>query len=171
MPPFTRDPVSEWFDRAAWRLLERAYENPRRTAVVYLAPPTPGQWAMLGALRIDPMAKDRWGEFRWVRAFKRSVFHTANFYGGTRSLRSVENIGAGSHGWHAPIRVEWSTGARVKKAGWPSRRWEITVSLHPSSEATSLIGLDQPFAKRWIDDDGHATRRQSTIKDHTWEPA
>jgi hypothetical protein len=170
MGTFQRDPISEWFDSPARRLAERAYAARGDWAGVYLAPPTPGQRARLAELGIDSwLERDRWGEARWVRGLKRSLYHVVNWYGGTRGLLDAPHVGAGTAGWHAPVRPEWETGARILKPGWPSRRWAIRVRLHPSSVATSRAGLDQPFRHRWIDDDGHPTRRQSTVADHTWE--
>src|SRR5262252_9859320 len=123
---FERDPVSVWFDAAAVRLVTRAYEADGEWASVYVAPPTLAQRARLAGMGIwDPFERDRWGEVRWVRGFKRSVFHLVNHYGGTRELREVPNTGAGTPGWHAPVRVQWETGKRVRKPGWPTRRWAV----------------------------------------------
>ena len=40
MPPYRRDPLSEWFDGVAADWLERAYRHPNTWAVTYLAPPS-----------------------------------------------------------------------------------------------------------------------------------
>lgn len=160
--PWERDPVSTWFDDASWRFLERAYRARGQWATVYLAPPSAARLAQLAARGINPWERDRWGEQRWSRSFKRSVYHTLNYYGGTAGLRPVANTGAGAHGWHAPVRLEWQTGELIRKAGWPTRRRAIRVRIHPDGAATSNAGRAKtPDSKRWVDDDGEVTERQS----------
>lgn len=163
--------MSVWFDAAAERFVERAYIARGDWAGVYLAPPTIEQRRHLAALEIDPMEKDRWGEVRWVRAFKRSCFHLVNHYGGVDGLHPLPNIGAGTRGWHAPVRPEWDTGARVLKPGWPARRWAIRLAIHAGGPPATRAAQedDIPMRRRWVDDDGHPTSRQSTSEDHTWE--
>ena len=157
--PWERDPVSAWFDAAARRLAERAYRAGGDWATVYVAPPSAARMAQLSAMGVNPWERDRWGEQRWVRSFKRSLYHVVNYHGGVDGLRARPNTGAGSHGWHAPVRVEWETGGLIRKAGWPTRRREVRVRIHPGGPATSAIG--QQERKRWVDDAGHPTSRQS----------
>jgi hypothetical protein len=160
--------VSEWFDAPARRLITRAYAVKGDWAGVYLAPPTREQRRHLEAIGVfDPYQRDRWGEVRWVRGFKRAVFHNLNWYGGVAELRARPNTGAGTHGWHAPVRGQWETGAMIRKSGWPTRRWALRFAIHPGGPATSSIGQDEP--RRWIDDEGHPGFRQSTAADHDWE--
>lgn len=163
--PWERDPVSVWFDPAARRLVTRAYAVKGSWAGVYVGPPTLEQWAALGMLGIAPWQRDRWGEQRWIRALKRSCFHLVNHYGGVSELRPVPNLGAGSHGWHAPVRVQWETGQLVYKSGWPTRRRAVRMRLHAGGKATSRAGLALPARVRWIDDEGRATGRQSVPAD------
>jgi hypothetical protein len=161
--PWQRDPVSTWFDGPARRLIARAYLVKGEWAGVYVAPPGPAQWAQLGLLGINPFEKDRWGEVRWIRGFKRAVFHELNWYGGVTELRPVPNTGAGTHGWHAPVRGQWETGALVRKAGWPTRRRAVRFRIHSGGARTSEIG--KQARDRWVDDDGHPTFRQSVAAD------
>ena len=153
---YQRDPVSVWFDAAAVRLLERAYANRGEWTGVYLAPPTPAQRARLLAMGVNPAAVDRWGEVRWVRAFKRSCFWHLRQYGYAKELR----VGDRRMSHRPGVSVEWQTGARVLRAGWPSRRWAIRIMVHPGGRAaTAAARAKTSTGQRWIED-GHATGRQ-----------
>jgi hypothetical protein len=169
---YQRDPVSKWFDPAAVRLIARAYAARGEWAGVYVGPPTAMQWVQLGYLQVNPWERDRWGEQRWIRALKRSVYwHVCNF-GGVSELRDVPNVGAFTGGWHAPVRVQWETGQLVRKAGWPTRRRAVRIRLHAGGSVTSRIGkTTTPKGKRWVDDRGAATARASTPEDRDWEAA
>jgi hypothetical protein len=156
----TRDPLSEWFDPAARRLIERAYASRGQWTGVYLAPPTPLQRAHAARLGFYDLAeRDRWGEQRWPRAFKRAVYWNLK-----------------KHGWHdrprwddwrasawPAVALEWQTGARVLRPGWPSRRWAVRVRLHDGGSAASRAARAKPAAERWVD-----TGRQSTVGDRDW---
>lgn len=164
--PWQRDPVSVWFDGPARRVLESAYERKGQWVGRYLAPPTPAQLARLAVLGINPYERDRWGEYRWVRAFKRAVFWNLNHYGAASELRDVPLVGAYSGTWVSPVRGQWETGELVIKAGWPTRRRAVRFRIHPGGSATSRIGKEQaPKSKRWIDDRGNATDRVSFAPD------
>lgn len=167
-----RDPVSVWFDAPARRLVERAYAVKGQWAGVYLGPPGPAQLAELAALGISPWGRDRWGEVRWVRGFKRAVFWQLNHYGTVRELAAEPNLAANAAGagWVAPVRGQWETGALVRKAGWPTRRRAVRFRIHAGGAATSRIGKEEtPARERWIDDRGHATDRVSFAPDpHAW---
>lgn len=161
-----RDPVSVWFDPAARRLVERAYLVKGEWAGVYVGPPTPAQWARLGMLGINPYERDRWGEQRWIRAYKRSVFWLLNHYGGVSGLHDEPLTGAYSGTWVSPVRGQWETGLLVHKAGWPTRRRAVRFRIHAGGSRTSRIGKElAPKGKRWIDDRGNATERVSFAPD------
>jgi hypothetical protein len=165
--PLSRDPLSVWFDPAAARLLARAYSNRSQWTGVYLAPPTPLQRAHASRIGIyDLGERDKWGEVRWVRAFKRSVYHNHRMYGYAGDFRPGEQRISDQAG----TSLEWQTGQRVLKAGWPSRRWAIRVRIHPAGPA-ALAAAERkvPASKRWTDDRGQATELQSTIADRDWE--
>jgi hypothetical protein len=180
MPAYAsrRDPLSVWFDPAARRLLERAYRSKGEWTGVYLAPPSIAQRARAaveGEAGDLTRERDRWGEVRWVRAFKRATFWQLNHYGSRNGLRglggepnAVGTAKTGGGGWAAPVRLEWDTGQRVRLAGWPTRRWAIRVRIHGGGAATSRAGLARPERERWIGDDGRPTSRQSTIADQPW---
>ena len=159
--PAQRDPVSVWFDSAAQRYLERAYARPGEWTGIYLAPPTAAQCARLAMMGFDPMERDRWGEYRWVRAFKRAVFYNLKKFGYSDGLRVGQYRNSS---WPAKS-LEWETGKRVIKQGWPARRWAIRVRLHPTGAAASKAAREKvPARKRWIID-GRVTDRQSVPGD------
>jgi hypothetical protein len=164
--PLSRDPLSVWFDPAAARLLERAYAARGQWTGVYLAPPSPLQRAH--AMRIgfpDLYERDRWGEVRWVRAFKRSTFWNHKRFGYAGDFRPGDPRVSDRAG----TALEWQTGQRVLKAGWPARRWAVRVRVHPAGAAALAAADKVPASKRWVDDRGEATDLQSTIADRDWE--
>ena len=170
MPPFERDPLSVRFDPSARRLVERAYAVKGSWAGDFVPPPGPRARLWMAAHGIySPYERDRWGEIRWLRAYKRSVYHLVNWYGGTTGLRGERNSGAGSEGWHAPVRVEWETGVRVRE-GVHAGRWAVRIRIHPGGRATSRIGLARAAREgnAWMTADGHQTFRASTAADHEW---
>lgn len=173
MPAYRRDPLSERFDVPARRFLARAYTVRGQWAGDYVPPPGPRAWVWLGMHGVNPYEIDRWGEIRWIRAYKRAVYWTANWYGGTQGLRGEPNTGAGSGGWHAPVRLEWQTGIRVERPQWTAARWAVRVRIHPAGSATSRIGREKAarLGDSWISADGAPTFRQSLPDDRPWENA
>ena len=160
MPPSRRDPLSEWFDGAARNLITRAYANKGSWTGVYLAPPTPLQRAHAARLGIyDLGERDRWGEVRWVRAYKRAVYYQLKHHGWSDAPRWEENRVSA---WPA-VSLQWETGRRVLKSGWPSRRWAIRVRLHSGGAAARKAVEDKPPSQRWV-----GSGLQSTQADHDW---
>jgi hypothetical protein len=156
--PATRDPISEWFDPAAVRLLRRAYANREQWTGVYLAPPTIEQRMSAGAEGIwDLGERDRWGEVRWVRAFKRSVYWHLKHFGYHDGLHLGQRR---TSAWPA-VALEWETGDRVLRAGWPTRRWAIRVAVHDRGTASYRRAVDE--GKYWP-----GTGLQSTPADRDW---
>jgi hypothetical protein len=162
---YHRDPLSVRFDGKAAEFVARAYAVKGQWAGDYLPPPGPRARAWMIAHGIFfPYQADRWGELRWVRGYKRSVYHLVNYRGGVSGLRGRDNTGAGAGGWHAPVRVEWQTGVRVERPGWTAARWAVRIRIHPSGPATARIGRENARrdGNEWITADGHATYLQST---------
>lgn len=156
-----RDPVSVWFDEAARRYLERAYEHQGQWAGQYLAPPSPRAVARLALMGVNPYGRDRWGEVRWVRAYKRAVYFQLKKHGTRTGMNYAE---VRTSPWPARS-LEWQTGARVQKAGWPQRRWAIRIRVHPTGAAASKAAREKtPERQRWIVN-GRVTDRQSTPAD------
>jgi hypothetical protein len=168
--PYQRDPISVPFDGKARELIRRAYLVKGAWAGDYLPPPGPRARAWAASQGIDLFERDRWGELRYIRAYKRSVFWVLNYYGGVNDLRGQQNTGSGRGGWHAPVRGQWETGLRVERPEWRTFRWAVRVRIHPGGSATSRIGLRRAerLGENWIDPDGHPTFRQSTPDDRDY---
>lgn len=172
--PYTRDPLSRRFDGKAVALIRRAYAVKGEWAGDYLPPPGPRARAWMASYGIyDPYQRDRWGELRWIRAYKRAVFWHLNWYGGVAGLRGLPNTGSGSGGWHSPVRGEWQTGIRVERPEWETARWAVRFRIHAGGSRTSRIGLEQSVRRgeNWMDPDGRPTFRQSLPDDRDWESA
>jgi hypothetical protein len=155
------------FDSKAAAFLGRAYAVKGAWAGDYLPPPGPRARLWMFTQGIDPYEIDRWGELRFIRAYKRSVFWVLNWYGGVSGLRGEKNLPKQSGGWHAPVRGEWQTGVR-NDAG----AWAVRLRIHPAGKSTSKIGRETALrlGENWIDEDGEPTFRQSTPADRQWEP-
>jgi hypothetical protein len=157
----TRDPLSEWFDPAARRLIRRAYARRGEWVGVYLAPPSTLERAYAARLGVfDLYERDRWGEQRWVRAYKRAVYWNLTKHGFSDSFRPREER---SSPWPG-VSLEWETGKRIARANWPGRRWAIRVRLHDSGAAARAAVDRLPASERWAD-----TPQRSTIDDREWE--
>jgi hypothetical protein len=156
----TRDPLSEWFDAAALRLLQRAYTAKGQWTGVYLAPPTVPQRARAAAYGFPDLTvgRDRWGEVRWVRAFKRSAYWNLARFGYSDTLRPGQYRASE----FAAVAMQWETGQRVLKTGWPSRRWAVRVRIHQHGDPAKV-----PESRRWVIGD-RPTDLQSTIADRDW---
>ena len=168
MPAYRRDPLSERFDGKAAAFVARAYQVRGEWAGDYVPPPGPRARLWMAQHGIFfPYETDRWGEIRWIRAYKRSVYHLVNWYGGVAGLRDQPNTGAGHGGWHAPVRVQWETGIRVERPGWTAARWAVRIRIHPAGAATSRIGREKAAraGDAWITPAGHPTYLESTPDD------
>jgi hypothetical protein len=158
--PATRDPLSEWFDGAARNLISRAYDNRGQWTGVYLASPTPVQRAHAALLGVyDLNERDRWGERRWVRAYKRSVYYQLKRHGFADAPRWEQTRVSV---WPA-VALEWETGQLIRKQGWPVRRRAIRVRLHDGGKAARRAVDRFPDSRRWS-----GTELQSTQADHDW---
>lgn len=143
---FERDPVSTQFDGAARRLLERAYVNEGDWTGTYLQRPS-AVWRAWAAFRgIDLEGRDRWGEVRWVRAFKRSAYWNLAWYGYAGGLGGSRRIGK-SDG----KALVWQTGKLVMKSGWPGRRYAIRVKIMPGGRAAEHHAEHLPAARRYTE--------------------
>lgn len=168
---YSRDPLSERFDLPARKLIEHAYANRGEWAGYLLPPPGPRARAWMAARGIRPYERDRWGELRFIRSFKRSVYWQVKWYGGREGLRASRNSASGgkrSH-WGAPVRVQWETGRQVTDPGGHLGAWAVRIRIHPKGKATAAAG--RRARDRWVDDEGHPTFRQSRpdLGDRPWE--
>lgn len=160
MAEFDRDPVSVQFDDAARRLLQRAYANPGQWTGTYLARPNPVWRAWARYRGIDLESRDRWGEVRWVRAFKRSCYWNLAWYGYAGHLGAARRVSK-SDG----KAMLWETGNLVRKQGWPGRRYAIRIKLVPGGRAAeNHTRHELPPAQRYTVSDA----ARSTIADRDW---
>lgn len=150
--PADRDPISKWFDPAARRLLTRAYASPGAWVGVFVAPPSPRQRAMAalehGIWNLGEL--DR-GEPRWIRAFKRSAYWHLRYYGRAGSIDFSQRRAAAGYDAQFAASLEWQTGKRVMRSGWPTRRWAVRVRLHTASAAAAWGAQDRAARGKWAD--------------------
>ena len=160
---YRRDPLSVHFDGKARALVARAYAVKGAWAGDLLPPPGPRARLWMLGQGIDPYERDKWGELRFIRSYKRACFWWLGHYGGVSELRAEPNTGAfAGKGWVAPVRGEWETGIR-NDAG----AWGVRFRIHAGGSATSKIGKDRAMRlnDNWIGPGGKATWRQSTPDD------
>ncbi|HTX26218.1 MAG TPA: hypothetical protein VME19_04265 [Streptosporangiaceae bacterium] len=168
---YRRDPLSVRFDLPARRLVEAAYERKGEWVYGFLPPPGPKARAWMSAQGINPYERDRWGELRFIRSYKRAVFWTVKWYGGLDGLRGTPNAASGgkeSH-WGAPVRVQWETGTIVRDEDSPHfGAWAVRIRIHGRGGATAAAG--RRARDPWIDPvTGRPTFRQSLPDDRDWE--
>lgn len=164
--PATRDPISTWFDGAARRLLVRAYANREQWVGIFVSPPSPGQ-RITAATEYgiwNLYERDRWGETRWVRAYKRSVYWHLRYYGRADHIDFTSRRAAAGHKEPFAASLEWETApGRVMRSGWPTRRWAVRVRLHPAGAAAVAAVEKLPARERWV-----STGRASSELDRDW---
>lgn len=155
MARYKRDPISEWFDAAALQWLVRAYRHPGRWEPTYLAPPSPARRLQAAALgEYDLGAVDRWGEIRWVRAFKRSVYHQHKLYGYASGMRPGDPRAADT----AATALRWETRGLLRKTGWPTRRRELALMIVMDTGAAMEAAAARPAAARYDLNPAYASR-------------
>lgn len=163
MPPYERDPISTWFDRAAEDWLSRAYRHPGKWEITYLAPPTPARRVMarqLGETDLDKV--DRWGERRWTRAYKRAVFWNHKEYGYGEGLRMGDPRVSDTAG----TGLRWETGGLIRKSGWPTRRLELRIMVVDANAAYAAAG-QRPATRRYDLSDSY--RSKPGPPDRPWD--
>jgi hypothetical protein len=172
---YTRDPLAARLDPIARRFISYAYEEYGAWAGWLLPPPGPRARTWMTAHGISPYERDRWGELRYVRAFKRSVYWTVKWYGGTYELRGSPNTASGGAQsvWGAPVRVQWETGRLVEVPGQFLPAQACRIRLWPATEQTRRTGHERALRldENWIDEDGVPNERQSHPDrgDRPWE--
>jgi len=152
---FERDPVSISFDRAAAKLLSRAYATPGSWVSTWVQYPPP-RWISWAAWRgINLAGKDRWGEVRWVRGFKRSVYYLHKWY-----FYETTGLQMGMRR-NTPNRskaIQWQSG-RMGRLGYAVR---IRV-VQGGSQAERAV-TRKPVTRRYTEDDEY----RSSAADHDW---
>lgn len=165
MPRYQRDPVSEWFDRAAEQWLERAYRRPGKWEPTYLAPPSAARRAQAHLMGEDLDKRDRWGELRWVRAFKRAVYNAHKLYGYAADFRPGDARASDA----GATALRWETGGLLRKSGWPTRRRELRIMIVPGGAAADAAVARVPAAKTYTAD--AAYRSKPGPPDRPWDLA
>lgn len=150
---YTRDPISEWWDGPAVALLRRAYEQPGKWTGVYQPAPSQGNRLLARAAGVQLGKRDKWGENRWTRSFKRAIYW--NF---KQDMMGVPDD-------QRPA-LEYRHGPMVKLTGQARKRQLVEVRVMAGGPA-----VEEAYAKL-------ARRRkaftrepalQSTIADRDWE--
>lgn len=172
--PYTRDPVSQWFDDGARRLLARAYAKPGEWVSTRVANPSPQQMVQLAALGISPFAPDRPStasakgldaHSRWCRAFIRALYYQHRWYSGRPG-----------GGWRGKKRATpRQTGALEVRVGRmlpvrgviPAGR-EVRVRLERGGQAARKAAERLPEARRIYDDEGAPGGRWSDPARRDW---
>lgn len=156
--PLTRDPVSVQFDQSAAELLRRAYAADGRWVGTYLQMPGPG-WVAWGIRRgISLYARDRWGEVRWVRAFKRSIYYLHRHYYRSGQL----DLSSPRVSLERTKVVIWQTGRLT------ARGYAIRIRVDRGGQIARRAVERKPEQARYIDDEGQATELASTAADRDW---
>ena len=168
---YRRDPLSVRFDLPARRLVERAYANRGNWTLGFIPPPGPKARAWMASQGINPYERDRWGELRFIRSYKRACFWLIKWYGGLSGLRGSRNTASGgkqSH-WGAPVRAQWETGIRVSDEDDPHfGQWAVRLRIWVRGADTAAAG--RRARDPWIDPvTGRPTFRQSLPDDRDWE--
>jgi hypothetical protein len=167
MSPYTRDPVALWFDRVAIDFLRRGYAHPHRETVLYVPPPSRARREEARTMYDIPDldARDRWGETRWIRALKRSVYWNHKEFGYAEEFRPGDPRVSDAAG----TSLKWKTGTLIRKAGWPTRRRLVSIWVVDGGDAAiAAVRHDRRPAKRYT---VNATYRSMPgPPDRPWEP-
>lgn len=164
MSRYTPDPVSIWFERAALGWLQRAYRHPGKWEPTYLAPPTPARRAEAARLGVDLDERDRWGEVRWVRGYKRAVYRMHKQYGYAGEIRFADPRTSPS----SATALKWETRGLLRKAGWPTRRRELVIMIVPGGDvATEVTSQRTPAGRSYVRSE--AFRSKPAPPDRPWE--
>jgi len=160
--PYQRDPLSERFDPAARAWIGRAYRVKGEWSGQFLAPPGPKVLMFCAAHGIDPFERDKWGEIRYIRAFKRSVYYQLKWYGGVHGFNAERHTSP----FAAPVRINWDTGPRVMRKGWNMKRWSLQIRIVSAGDAAKEAG--RKAKRRWVTAKGEATEWASTPEDRDY---
>jgi hypothetical protein len=173
--PQTRDPVSEWFDGAARRLLQRAYARPGVWIGTRVADPAPRHLARLSALGISATAADPVQALpgrgintrdRWTRGFVRAVYYQHRWFSGKPG-----------GGWRAAKRtvardaaaIEVQIGRRVVARGEliPAGR-AVRVRVRRGGDQAMRAVRRMPDSRRIYTDDGSPAARWASEVTRDW---
>lgn len=167
----TRDPLSEWFDEGARRLLERAYAQPQEWHYTRLVDPTPAElirWRGHDPLGPDPVPGERYVT-RWGRAFARAIYHQHRWW----------SVGTQTGGWRTTKRpAVRKSGALLVEAGrykpaagigrfTLARGLAFRVMLAPAGAEMRAAVAALPASQRWAGPAGHGPAT-AQLDDRDW---
>ncbi len=169
MPAAERDPVSQWWDGAARRLLARAYAGRGSWVATRLVDPSPRQVARARSLGIDLAGPDPVRALpgrgvnardRWSRAFVRAVYFQHRWYsgkpgGGWREARRASPRSASA--------IEVELGRRVPGRGLIPAGRAVRVRTRPGGGAAYRAVGRKPETERIWGNDGQPADRFSFI--------
>lgn len=159
--------MSVRLDPKAFSLLAKAYAAKGGWVGDYLAPPGPRARAWAASLGIDLYERDRWGELRYIRAYKRAVFYNLWWYGGPGGLRAERNLTRSMY-----LRGQWETGLIMRLEGHPHwGEWAVRFRIHQGNSAKTSRDAKERATRlneNWMGADGKATFRQSTPEDRDY---
>lgn len=127
---FERDPISEWFDVAARRMLVRAYADYGQWVTGWCPRPTDSQRAQAAALGINVDEADANEHTRWVRAFKRSARWNLRMYGYARELRPGRRR---TNTLNPQTLMSWDSTAGLVMRSDFTRAYQVRVKLYPNT--------------------------------------
>jgi hypothetical protein len=127
---FQRDPLSEWFDLPAQRLLRRAYADYGQWVTTWVPQPTRQQRGVAAAMLVDVDEPDDNEHTRWLRAFKRSARWNLRMYGYARELRPGQ-VRLGSR---SPLTLmSWDSTTGLVLRPNAKYAYEVRVKLFPNT--------------------------------------
>lgn len=146
--PFTRDPVSLWWDKAAVRALEAARKARGEWAPIPIPDPTPGQrQSILARYGIDVLSADnrpgRAARTRWARAYVRAIYYhnrggapvvvqvgqPIRFVGGRRGRAVRIRTRAGGDAAMRAVKAKPDSQRIYGNDGSPAGRWSDPATL------------------------------------------
>lgn len=175
MAGFSRDPVSQLFDRGARVLLERVYANPGQWQGTRLADPTPehrGYFTSMYGIDVDGpdnaptvSGKRMNAHNRWCRGFTRAVFYQHRWYSGTRgggwrAERRTTKRSAGA------LELEW--GRRVPAVGVIPAGRAVRARLRRGGKAADQAVQQRADVDRIYDDAGNQAGRSAVVEGRDW---
>jgi hypothetical protein len=170
--PYTRDPVSMFFDAGARALLERAYAARGQWHGTRLADPGPRHLAELAMLGINPHAPDHDSaeaghgldcKSRWARGFVRALYYQHRWWSSGSGWRKAKRTVPAGRG-----ALEVEVGARVRALGVVPAGRAVRVRVHPGGQAARKAAEKLPGSRRIYDAEGTPGARHSDPALRDW---
>lgn len=164
----SRDPVSEIFDAAARRLVERAYQRRGQWVQTRLGPPAPRWLAYFASLGINVLGRDEMpggaARTRWARGFVRACFYQRKWYaargGGFRDDKRMVPYSDGA--------LEVEVGRWLPASGAIPAGRVIRAMIGPGGQAALKAAQRKPDSARIYDSQGRPAGRWSDPAMRDW---